>query len=150
MRSILFIHSWKRFWDKSSNETTYSLRPRIRKSCRIQFLTPFCNQKRYFAFFSFWLDKMAMTKNSKWNHPQYLGHGSENLVGLNFLPLFVTKHCIFCFSAFGSIKRPWVKKTIETTHNLAAADREICVIEFLSPRYDLKQYSRLLAFIWGH
>ena len=45
-----------------------------------------------------------------------------------------------------------VKKTIETTHNLAAADREICVIEFLSPRYDLKQYSRLLAFIWawGH
>ena len=95
-------------------------------------------RKKYFE------TKVEMKLHKVW------GHESENLIGLNFLPLFVPNHCIFCFSAFGSIKRPWVKKTIETTHNLAAADREICVIEFLSPRYDLKQYSRLLAFIWGH
>ena len=52
----------KRFLDKSSSETTYNLRWQVRKLCRIQFLTSFCNQKRYFAFFSFWLDKMVMNQ----------------------------------------------------------------------------------------
>ena len=77
---------------------------RIKSFYQIEFFTPFCNQKRYFAFFSFWLDKMVMTK-------KYRDHESENLVGLNFLPLFVTKHCIFCFSAFGLIKWPWIKNS---------------------------------------
>ena len=38
------------------------------------------------------------------------------------------------------------KKAIETIYNLAIADIESCVIEFLSHRYDLKQYFKLLAF----
>ena len=37
-------------------------------------------------------------------------------------------------------------KAIGTIYNLAIADIESCVIEFLSPLYDLKQYFKLLAF----
>ena len=36
-------------------------------------------------FWSFW------DKSSKWNYTQFGGRGSENLVRLHFLPLFVTK-----------------------------------------------------------
>ena len=37
-------------------------RSEIRKICKIEFLFAFCNQKRYFTFFSFWLDKMIMSR----------------------------------------------------------------------------------------
>ena len=56
-------------------------------------------------FWSFW------DKSSKWNYPQVGGRGSENLVGLNFWPLFVTKNGILCFSAFGLIKWWWIKSS---------------------------------------
>ena len=45
---------------------------RIRKSCRIEFLTPFCNPKRYFAFFSFWLDKMVINQKQQMKLPTIL------------------------------------------------------------------------------
>ena len=98
----------------------------IRKFYRIEFLTPLCNQKRYFAFFSFWLDKMVMNQNSKWNCPQFRGSGSEDFIKLNFWPLFVTRNGIGGFSAFGWTKWSWLKnsKINETTHNIWVHDSE--------------------------
>ena len=61
--------------------------------------------QRKSMFWSFW------DKSSKWNYPQVGGRGSENLVGLNFWPLFVTKNGILRFSAFGLIKWSWIKNS---------------------------------------
>ena len=61
--------------------------------------------QRLSMFWSFW------DKSSKWNYPQVGGRGSENLVGLNFWPLFVTKNGILRFSAFGLIKWSWIKNS---------------------------------------
>ena len=61
--------------------------------------------QRLSMFWSFW------DKSSKWNCPQVGGRGSENLVGLNFWPLFVTKNGILRFSAFGLIKWSWIKSS---------------------------------------
>ena len=55
--------------------------------------------------------KRFWDKSSKWNHPQFGGSGSENLFGLIFWPLFVTKNCILCFSDSGLIKWPWDKSS---------------------------------------
>jgi len=49
--------------------------------------------------------KVAMKLHTVW------GHESENLVGFNFWPLFVTKNGILRFSAFGLIKWPWIKSS---------------------------------------
>ena len=38
---------------------------RIRKFYRVEFLTPFCNQKLYIAFFNFYLDKVVMSEKEK-------------------------------------------------------------------------------------
>ena len=80
----------------------------ITKSCRIQFLIPFCNQKWYFPFFRFCPDKV---KNVKWKHSQFRGRASENLIESNFLPLFVTKNDILRFSTFALIQWSWVKNS---------------------------------------
>ena len=49
--------------------------------------------------------KVEMKLHTVW------GHESENLVGFNFLPLFVTKNGILRFSAFGLIKWSWIKSS---------------------------------------
>ena len=77
---------------------------RIRKSCRIEFLTPFCNQKRYFAFFSFWLDKMVMNQKQQMKLPTISGLRIRKFYRIEFLTLFVTQNGIWCFSAFSLIK----------------------------------------------
>ena len=61
--------------------------------------------QRKSMFWSFW------DKSSKWNYPQVGGRGSENLVRLNFWPLFVTKNGILRFSAFGLIKWSLIKNS---------------------------------------
>eukprot|EP00493_Phyllostaurus_siculus_P018732 UN19027 len=48
---------------------------RIRKSCWIKF----CNPKLYFAFFSFWLDKMVMNKNRQMKPPTTIGSRIRNI-----------------------------------------------------------------------
>ena len=86
---------------------------RIRKFYRIEFLTPLCNQNGILRFSDFGWTKWSWLKNSKINgttHNIWV-HDSENLVGLNYWPLFVTTYCILCLSAFDSIKRSWVQKS---------------------------------------
>ena len=69
---------------------------RLRKSCWIEFLTSFCNQKPYFAFFSFWLDKMVMSQKEQMKLPN-IRSWTKKLVRLKFLALVVTWNNISCF-----------------------------------------------------
>ena len=48
------------FWIKRKLRTFWKLL--IRKIYHFQLLIPFCNQKRYFTFFKFWRNKMAMNQ----------------------------------------------------------------------------------------
>ena len=70
--------------------------------CYFWVMTILSNQKLKNAKYRFWLQRGV--KNIKSNHRQCEGRDSENLVGLNSWPLFVTKNHISRFSAFGSIK----------------------------------------------
>ena len=99
MKSILFIHSWKWFWDKSTNEIKYDF----------AFLTPFCSQKWYLTFFRFWLDKMVMNYQKEMKLPTISMLRSKNFIGLKFWPLFVTRNGILHSSAFVWTKWWWLK-----------------------------------------
>jgi hypothetical protein len=62
---------------------------------------PYCSSIREKDFET----KVAMKLHTVW------GHESENLVGFNFRPLFVTKNGILRFWTFGLIKSPWIKNS---------------------------------------
>ena len=62
---------------------------------------PYCSSIR---------EKDFETKVAKKLHTVW-GHESENLVGFNFWPLFVTKNGILRFWTFGLIKSPWIKNS---------------------------------------
>ena len=84
---------------KIANESIHNLGSRIKKNC-ILFLSSFCNPKQYFTFFSFPLDKMAMSQNIANKTTHNLKLADKKLVKLKFSYLLVTLNGIFCFKVF--------------------------------------------------
>ena len=79
---------------------------RIKNIYRIEFLTPFCNQKRYFAFFSFCLGKMFMTKQQQMTPPTIQGSRFGKSCWNEFLTPFCDQTLYFLFFSI------WLHKTV--------------------------------------
>ena len=91
---------------------------------------PYCSSIREKDFET----KIAMKLHTIWYDE------SENYVGFNFWPLFVTKNGILCFLAIWIIYKGRAKLTNETTHNLGLMDQTIVPGYFLTYFCNQKRY----------
>ena len=67
--------------------------------CEIGFFIPFCNQKRYFTFFSFWLDEMVMSQKQQIKLPIIWELRIRKTCQIEFSYLLVILSGIFRFQA---------------------------------------------------
>ena len=115
----------------------------------LNFWPAFCNQKRYFSFFSFWLDKMVLSQKWQMKPPHFVRSRIKKSCRIAFLIPFVTKttFCDFQLSAWWNDYESKVAN--ETTHNLGSRIRKSCQIEFSTPFCNQKLYFRLFSHIYA-
>ena len=123
---------------------------RIKKFYRIEFLIPFCNEKLYFSFFSFCLDKMFMIKKQQMTPPTIQGSQFGKTCWNKFLTLFCNQTLYFLFFSLWLHKMVAGPKEQFKLHVIWMQWIEKLCSRILSPRDDLKQYSKLSAFVLGH
>ena len=70
-------------------------------------LTPFCNQKRYFAFLSFYVDKMVMKQKYQMKLPTIPRSRIRRFDGIEFSTSFCNQKRYFVFFRWYWLKHSW-------------------------------------------
>ena len=107
---------------------------RIRKFYQIRILTSFCNQKRYFAFLSFYVDKMVMKQKYQMKLPIIPGSWIRKFYGIGFSTSFCNQKRYFAFFSFWLDKMVMTKKQQMKPHKIQGSRlRKSCWIDFFTP-----------------
>ena len=109
--------------------------------------SPFCNQKRYFAFFSFWLDKMVMNQKQQMKLPRILGLRIKSFYRIEFFTPFCNQKRYFAFFSFWLDKMVMTKKQQMKPPKIQGSRlRKSCWIEFFTPFCNQTLYFLFFSF----